>query len=812
MSKVAVYTQAYNAGKTLRQTMGSVLDQSFRDIVYYVGDNCSTDNTRSLIRNCFAKDTRVRPIFYDRDDGTGMGGWHLYSSLCTIMEESDFEWICLLDADDTYEPEFLSEMLDFTEREGLDMALCSTRFFDDKTGRVIGDRAVEQELVIEGKGFGKYFPVYHVFMRPYWAKLISREAFEKANLKVLRHNTSVGSDTMMVFSILSHCKKVGISPKLLHNYRVSPSSGSYRFDPKRAGADAVQHKYTVNFLHKKAGEVSRQNLSFLYIVYFNGVKDSLQVLLKAHDTSMELRLKAMRKIISDDITLDMLHSGAVEKEVWQEYFKQFLSILERELEYRIEEYEDAVRIGLTISSLLEDEDAYIRFSKGKIRFLLRTGRHEEARAELDEWEALLPEDSELAAMRQDYCPPSPAVPEKLILLGLSDIARQAEYMLSKEDHAPSVVAVCDLTGRQSKKRIQLNSGVIPVISYGEMIEICRRQDDTGILMTVHPFAWENILEHLRSDDVTALYALPMYAYREPVQNAHELIFHVPIDKPMLTYFEYYVSYHCNLNCYQCGAYSNLVSEPSYGDLEQYKKDILRLKELFWNVGQMRFQGGEPLLNPQLPEFIKVTREVFPYADIGILSNGLLIPKAVPELFEAMRENHVFFWLSGYEPTHRQRNQIEARCRKERVPISIMPLITEWRTESLKTIEMEPSTDWDAAKKWWSKCGASDSHLLKDGYLYYCCFTPPNLPVLYERFGLDIRDNYMWQHLDELRFDLSDLALDGWRINEKLNHPHETCLYCVNRWNNFKMVPWKTCPPSKAKLEDYLWEPPHARIR
>lgn len=58
------------------------------------------------------------------------------------------------------------------------------------------------------------------------------------------------------------------------------------------------------------------------------------------------------------------------------------------------------------------------------------------------------------------------------------------------------------------------------------------------------------------------------------------IFPVPVNRLMLTYYELHAAEHCNLNCYHCRNYSNLVSKPVMADLERHKRDVIRLTELF----------------------------------------------------------------------------------------------------------------------------------------------------------------------------------------------------------------------------------------
>ena len=103
MSEVVIYTQAHNSEKTLRRSLDSVLTQSLQDFTYYIGDNCSTDSTREIIREYAEKDVRIRPIYYDVDDKTGSGFWRILCSIKHIRQAADFQWFCILDSDDVYE-------------------------------------------------------------------------------------------------------------------------------------------------------------------------------------------------------------------------------------------------------------------------------------------------------------------------------------------------------------------------------------------------------------------------------------------------------------------------------------------------------------------------------------------------------------------------------------------------------------------------------------------------------------------------------------------------------------------------------------
>ena len=48
--KISVITATFNSGKTLRDTIESVLRQTYRDIEYIIVDGASRDDTLDIIR------------------------------------------------------------------------------------------------------------------------------------------------------------------------------------------------------------------------------------------------------------------------------------------------------------------------------------------------------------------------------------------------------------------------------------------------------------------------------------------------------------------------------------------------------------------------------------------------------------------------------------------------------------------------------------------------------------------------------------------------------------------------------------------
>ena len=62
MSKIIIYTPAYNAEKTLRRAVDSILNQTHKEFIYYLLDNASTDGTYEIIKEYAKNDKRIIPL------------------------------------------------------------------------------------------------------------------------------------------------------------------------------------------------------------------------------------------------------------------------------------------------------------------------------------------------------------------------------------------------------------------------------------------------------------------------------------------------------------------------------------------------------------------------------------------------------------------------------------------------------------------------------------------------------------------------------------------------------------------------------
>lgn len=102
MPCVSVCIPAYNHGRFLPKAVAGILGQSFQDFEIFIRDDASTDETPRVLKSF--SDPRIHCA---RNDANA--GWAANTSLC--FGEAKGKYVCILNADDGWRPQFLETMV-----------------------------------------------------------------------------------------------------------------------------------------------------------------------------------------------------------------------------------------------------------------------------------------------------------------------------------------------------------------------------------------------------------------------------------------------------------------------------------------------------------------------------------------------------------------------------------------------------------------------------------------------------------------------------------------------------------------------------
>ena len=399
MQRVIFYTFAYNARRTLPQTINSVIMQTCPDWTWYLVDNGSTDDTGKIIREYAGNDARIIPLANRQnhvwEPGNSFGD--------VVFRHDDDDFLCFLDADDAYKPDFLSKMLAFASANQLDVAACGNDFVNAGTGKINGARMLDRTLILEGAQFSEYFPLYHQYMRTTWGKLYRISVIKKVDKRNLVP-LSYGGDTLIVTECFRNASRIGIYAESLYDYFVSGNSVSYQFDKMRIESDRILHEAAHKFLNDKCGFVNPVNEDFLLCVYMNALHDTMNVLVNARIPLTE-KITGVIDITTHRYTGQLMAqrnlgigTGSVaamlaNRRAMFSAIKNWLTSLDEVPDELVEGYCNA---GELLSAAVEDAEGWLFFKKLRVRFLLGQSRRDEARGGLTELTELIPDDMEVA--------------------------------------------------------------------------------------------------------------------------------------------------------------------------------------------------------------------------------------------------------------------------------------------------------------------------------------------------------------------------------------------------------------------------------
>lgn len=112
--------------------------------------------------------------------------------------------------------------------------------------------------------------------------------------------------------------------------------------------------------------------------------------------------------------------------------------------------------------------------------------------------------------------------------------------------------------------------------------------------------------------------------------------------------KYHIAYHlvdhCNLKCAGCNHFSPLAEE-RFADVNIFEKNIKRLTSIL-NVPVLNLLGGEPLLHPNIEEFLIVARK-YVKNDIFIWTNGLLLSSMNKSFWDVVNTHNIFIKETNY---------------------------------------------------------------------------------------------------------------------------------------------------------------------
>lgn len=140
--KLAVCMPAYNASHRVEAAVNSILTQTYREFVFIITDDCSSDDTYNKLS--IIKDSRII-LFRNQEN---LGAVNTRNNMLHYCIENGFEYMAIMDADDVAYPDRFKKQIEILENDP-SLAVCGSSMLIERTRGVWGAPKAPSSIKVE---------------------------------------------------------------------------------------------------------------------------------------------------------------------------------------------------------------------------------------------------------------------------------------------------------------------------------------------------------------------------------------------------------------------------------------------------------------------------------------------------------------------------------------------------------------------------------------------------------------------------------------------------------------------------------------
>ncbi len=141
--KVSIIVPIYNASRYLSRSVESILNQSYENLEIILIDDCSTDNSKEIIKKYALKDSRIKPFYSEVNQGVS-------KSRNMGLKSVSGDYVVFIDADDYIVKDMIKIMVEKAIKYNSDLIdSYHLVIYNDKT--FLEHKALKKDLVLGNK-------------------------------------------------------------------------------------------------------------------------------------------------------------------------------------------------------------------------------------------------------------------------------------------------------------------------------------------------------------------------------------------------------------------------------------------------------------------------------------------------------------------------------------------------------------------------------------------------------------------------------------------------------------------------------------
>jgi glycosyltransferase involved in cell wall biosynthesis len=122
MPTVSVIVPNYNHASFLKQRLDTVFEQTYKDFEVIILDDCSTDDSKSIIESYRGRPELTQIIYNERNSGSPFLQWH------KGIQQAKGDWIWIAESDDYADLKFLEKLIGaIGQQSNIGLAYCDSK-------------------------------------------------------------------------------------------------------------------------------------------------------------------------------------------------------------------------------------------------------------------------------------------------------------------------------------------------------------------------------------------------------------------------------------------------------------------------------------------------------------------------------------------------------------------------------------------------------------------------------------------------------------------------------------------------------------
>lgn len=252
---VTIIIPVFNCEKYVEKCIGSVLDQTYKNIKIIIVNDGSTDGTIEKIKGIISA-TNINIKLYNTKNMGISNARNLGIDLC------DTKYFMFVDGDDYIEKNTIEILHNEIIKEDCDMVIGST------------ENLLDNKIILNDNDKYKYLFNYKIkYFETPWNKLYKKSIFKELKYP----NINLAEDEYLIHHILKRCHKIVIIPNKTYNY-IYNSEGitakKHIYLNDRIYAMKNRKEFFVNTKYEKNAQ--KQYMNFLIYVYCEIKKEKIE--------------------------------------------------------------------------------------------------------------------------------------------------------------------------------------------------------------------------------------------------------------------------------------------------------------------------------------------------------------------------------------------------------------------------------------------------------------------------------------------------------------------------------------------------------